>query len=128
MIEKLKADYAQKKADFLDELQPDDFRNGGSFNQAEQILDQLNQALLSHAIKNENPEEFIKKAVSHLFREGSPMVEKAIRLSQSYLEIMPARPFDMQNGKPRKAGHDSCRVSVSQRDEGQIILQNSVKL
>lgn len=88
MIEKLKADYAQKKADFLDELQPDDFRNGASFNQAEQILDQLNRALLVHAKKNEDTQEFIKKAVEHLFREGSLAAEKAIQLSDIYLEIM----------------------------------------
>ena len=80
-------DYKQQKIDFLDSLQPDDFRNGGSFNQAEQIIDQLHKALLNHAKKQENTEEFITKAVNHLFRNNSPAIEKAINLSKIYLEL-----------------------------------------
>ncbi len=77
--------YAKQKADFLDNLQPDDFRNGGSFNQAEIIIDQLNKAIYRASLNQENAEEFIKKAVMHLFREGSPAVEKAVNLARIYL-------------------------------------------
>ena len=79
-------EYKRQKMDFLDNLHPNDFRNGGSFNQAELIIDTLNKSLHSAVLKKENPEEFIKKAVTHLFRQDSPMVEKAIKLSQLYLE------------------------------------------
>ncbi len=84
--QELVANYQQQKTDFLDNLQPDDFRNGGSFNQAETIIDELNKALHRAALNQENPEEFIKKAVTHLFRENSPAVAKAISLSRSYLQ------------------------------------------
>lgn len=79
--------YQRQKTDFLDNLHPNDFRNGGSFNQAEIIIDQLNKSLLRAAIDQENPEEFIRKAVTHLFREGSPAVEKAINLAGVYLQL-----------------------------------------
>lgn len=72
--------YEQQKADFLDSLQPDDFRNAGSFNQVEDIIDQLNKALQRAIANKENSEEFIKKAVKNLFRENSPAVEKASNL------------------------------------------------
>lgn len=84
---KLAADYQQQKMDFLDNLQPDDFRNGGSFNQAETIIDELNKATYRAAINKENPAEFIKKAVTHLFREDSPAATRAINLSNVYLEM-----------------------------------------
>ena len=81
------ANYRKQKMDFLDELQPDDFRNGGSFNQADMIMDELAKAALKHALKQENSEEFISKAVSHLFRENSPAVKKAIALLNAFIEI-----------------------------------------
>ena len=80
--------YERQKADFLDNLQPDDFRNGGSFNQAEIIIDQLNKSLHQAVQRNEDPEEFIRKAVTHLFRENSPAIEKAINLSKIYLKVI----------------------------------------
>ena len=79
--------YQQLKTDFLDNLLPDDFRNGGSFNQADMIIEQLNKALHNAVVRGENGEEYIKKAVTHLFREGSEAVEKAIELSRIYLEM-----------------------------------------
>jgi len=86
MTEKADAIYHQEKTNFLDSLQPDDFRNGGSFNQAEIIIDELNKALYRAVLNKENAEEFITKAVTHLFREGSPAVAKAINLSHSFLK------------------------------------------
>jgi len=68
--------YQKHKAEFLDLLQPDDFRNPSSFNQAEEIIDELFLA----AKKKNNPEEFIAKAALHLFREGSNKVENLIKL------------------------------------------------
>jgi len=85
-LEKLIENYKNQKADFLDQLQPDDFRNGGSFNQAEIIIDQLHQALYQAALNQEDTQEFITKALTHLFRENSPAVEKAIKLSDAYLK------------------------------------------
>ncbi len=79
--------YIQQKKEFLDSLQPDDFRNGGSFNQAEMIIEELHKALHQAVLNHKNPQEFITKAVSHLFRENSPAVEKAISLSNLYLEM-----------------------------------------
>jgi len=76
--------YDQQKADFLDSLQPDDFRNGGSFNQAEIIFDELNRAFFQAVINQKNPEEFIAKALRHLFRENSPAIAKAISLANAY--------------------------------------------
>jgi hypothetical protein len=77
--------YKQQKADFLDSLQPDDFRNGGSFNQLEMIFDELNDAFLQATINKKNPEEFITKALRHLFRENSLAIIKAIDLANSYV-------------------------------------------
>lgn len=68
--------YQQKKLEFLDTLKPDDFRNGGSFNQAEEIIDELLQA----AMTKKNPQEFIIKAASHLFRENSMVTQRLIKL------------------------------------------------
>lgn len=86
ILEESVVNYQRQKMDFLDSLQPDDFRNGGSFNQAESIIDQLNKALHRAVLNKENPEEFIKKAVTHLFRADSPAVAKAIKLSGLYLK------------------------------------------
>ena len=69
--------YQKQKMEFLDSLQPDDFRNGGSFNQAELIIDELCEA----ASHKENPQEFIEKAATHLFRENSSAVAKLINLA-----------------------------------------------
>ena len=74
--------YQKQKNEFLDSLVPDDFRNPTSFNQAEIIIDQLNKSLKMA----QNREEFIDKAVKHLFRQGSPAVDRAINLSKIYLE------------------------------------------
>ncbi len=82
MQHKETAEYKLQKAEFLDNLQPDDFRNGGSFNQAEDIINQLNKG----ALQQKDPQEFIRKAVSHLFREGSPNVAKAIDLANLYIK------------------------------------------
>jgi hypothetical protein len=84
--QKLVENYAQQKANFLDNLQPDDFRNGGSFNQAEFIIDELNKALRKAVVKGENADEFIKKAVGHLFREGSAAAGQAVELAKVYLQ------------------------------------------
>lgn len=86
MQQKISAKYQQQKMDFLDSLQPDDFRNGGSFNQANDIIEQLNKALYRATLNKENPTEFITKAATHLFRENSPAVIKLINLAQVYLE------------------------------------------
>lgn len=75
--------YQQQKRDFLDSLQPDDFRNAASFNQVDFILEEINKS----AINKKNPVEFFEKAVSHLFREGSPAVAKAINLFNAYSEM-----------------------------------------
>ena len=78
--------YQQQKNEFLDNLQPDDFRNGGSFNQAEIIIDELLHRI---AINKQDAEGFMRKASTHLFREGSPAVEKAIELAKCYLQEHP---------------------------------------
>ncbi len=88
LINNKKAKYQQQKMAFLDSLQPDDFRNGGSFNQAEIIIDDLNKALCRAVIKQENAQDFIAKAAKNLFREGSPAVERAINLANFYMEII----------------------------------------
>jgi hypothetical protein len=87
-MENLNTKYRQEKAKFLDHLSPDDFRNGGSFNQAEEIIERLNQQLYKLVQQNGNPDEFIKKALNHLFRDGSEAAEKAINLSRIYLQMM----------------------------------------
>lgn len=74
--------YEQQKRDFLDSLQPDDFRNAASFNQVDFILEEISKS----AINKENPLEFFEKAASHLFREGSPAVVKAVDIFKSYAE------------------------------------------
>ena len=85
--QQLLENYAKQKSIFLDNLQPDDFRNGASFNQAEIIIDELNLALYGAVQKQKDAAEFITKAVTHLFRENSVAVPAAIKLSQLYLEM-----------------------------------------
>lgn len=80
-------DYKRQKMDFLDSLQPNDFRNGGSFNQAEIIIDKLNESLLKAVINKKDGNDFINKAVNNLFRNDSPAIEKAINLSKTYLKM-----------------------------------------
>lgn len=77
-------EYQQQKREFLDSLLPDDFRNAATFNQAEFIIDQLNKSVIG----KKNPDEFIKKAITHLFREGSPAVDKAVNLYKTYIETL----------------------------------------
>lgn len=79
--------YQQQKEGFLDNLQPDDFRNAASFNQIGDIIEQLNKALYQATIKKENSEDFIKKAATHLFREDSLAIAKLIDLSNIYLKM-----------------------------------------
>ena len=79
--------YRQERIDFLDNLQPDDFRNGGSFNQAEIIIEELNKALYRAALNKENTTDFMTKAAKNLFRENSPAVEKVINLANIYLAM-----------------------------------------
>lgn len=74
--------YQKQKMEFLDSLQPDDFRNGGSFNQAELIIDELCKA----ASHKENPQEFIEKAAIHLFRENSSVVVKIVSLAMNLIK------------------------------------------
>ncbi len=87
MSHQLSEKFRQAKSEFLDSLQPDDFRNGASFNQAEQIVDQLHKALLQHAKNHDNHEEFITKALANLFRENSAAKTKALDLAQLYLKL-----------------------------------------
>lgn len=68
--------YQKQKSELLDSMHPDEFRNPGSFNQIEEILEELCKAVAG----KENPREFMIKAASNLFREGSPMVEKMLEL------------------------------------------------
>jgi hypothetical protein len=86
-MEELIKNYRQQKMDFLDNLQPDDLRNGESFNQAEAIIDKINQALHNAVLNQKNPAEFIKKSLATLFRENSPAIKKATELAELYLKI-----------------------------------------
>ncbi len=78
--------YQQEKMNFLDSLQPDDLRNGESFNQMEKILDNINQAFYVATINNKNPEDSINKSLTNLFRENSPAIALAMNLAQTYLQ------------------------------------------
>ncbi len=73
--------------DFLDNLQPDDLRNGESFNQLETIIENINKALINNIISGKNPSEFINKSLNNLFRENSSAKAKAINLANFYLQI-----------------------------------------
>lgn len=79
--------YQRQKNEFLDNLQPDDFRNGGSFNQAGSIIEQLHKSLHQAIKNNEDTSNFMQKAAENLFRTESPAVEKLIKLSNSYLKM-----------------------------------------
>lgn len=85
-MKELSKNYKQQKMDFLDSLQPDDFRNAASFNQADIIIDEINKALCLAVAKKEDPLEFITKAAKTLFRENSPAIVQLIKLSQFYLD------------------------------------------
>jgi hypothetical protein len=87
MSNKQEENYRRQKIDFLDSLQPDDFRNGESFNQAEFIIDKINENAFRAALSKKDPQEFLLKAFTHLFREDSEVVKKAVNLANSYLEI-----------------------------------------
>ncbi len=83
--EELAKIYYQQKINFLDELQPDDLRNGESFNQLETIIDNINQAFYIKTTTNNNPNDFLNKSLTTLFRENSPAIQKAAQLAQVYL-------------------------------------------
>ena len=85
--QKLVTDYYQQKMNFLDNLAPDDLRNGESFNQVEMIIDNIHQALYSAIMNQKNPTEFLSKALENLFREGSSAKEQAICLANIYLKM-----------------------------------------
>ena len=51
--------YQKQKMEFLDSLQPDDFRNGGSFNQAEIIIDDLNKEIIEFLAEVEFSYQFL---------------------------------------------------------------------
>lgn len=70
----------------LDSLEPNDLRNGESFNHAEMILDNINQSYYQHFQDNKNPQDFITKSMEKLFRQDSPMITKAIVLAELYLQ------------------------------------------
>ena len=94
-IHKSSSTYQQQKMNFLDNLQPDDFRNGESFNQAEVIIDNINEALRQAIINKKNSGDFITKSLARLFREDSLAIEKAMILSEVYL--LQFTPFSTQN-------------------------------
>lgn len=72
--------YQKHKFTFLDSLQPDDFRNAGSFNVADEIIEEIFEA----SLKKENRDDFICKAATHLFREGSDKVLGLVNLAKIY--------------------------------------------
>jgi hypothetical protein len=65
--QELATNYQQQKADFLDNLQPDDLRNGETFNQAEMIIDKLNEALYQTVINKKIPKNLSKKQCPTFF-------------------------------------------------------------
>ncbi|MFT6259259.1 MAG: hypothetical protein ACJA0S_001247 [Rickettsiales bacterium] len=78
--------YQQQKADFLDNLSPDDLINGENFNLVEEIIERINQAYFQHYLRQDNHQEFIQKAFGNLFRQNSLITIKAINLAEIYLE------------------------------------------
>ncbi len=78
--------YHQEKMNFLDSVEPNDLRNGESFNQLDSIIENLNKAFYQHFKEDKNHQEFIQKATANLFRENSPAISKAISLSEVYLK------------------------------------------
>ena len=85
--QKLAADYHQQKMIFLDNLEPDDLRNGESFNQVGMIIDNIHQAFCNSIVIQKNPTEFLSKALDNLFREGSSAKAKVIDLTNIYLKM-----------------------------------------
>ena len=79
-------EYQKQKIEFLDNLQPDDLRNGESFNQAEAIIDNINKALYNAILNKKDRGEFIDKALTNLFREDSSAIKKARDLADIYLK------------------------------------------
>jgi CO dehydrogenase/acetyl-CoA synthase beta subunit len=67
---------SRKKFTFLDSLKPDDFRNASSFNQADEIIDEIFKA----AVKKVDRTDFVTKAAKNLFRENSPAVDQLVKL------------------------------------------------
>ena len=80
------ANYYSQKMQFLDSLEPNDLRNGESFNLVEQIIDNLNAAFHQHFLEKKDHQEFIRKAMENLFREDSVAIKKAIDLADVYLQ------------------------------------------
>jgi hypothetical protein len=78
--------YHQQKMNFLDEIHPDDLRNGESFNQLEQIIDNINQAFHTKTTTSDNSNIFLTKSLATLFRENSPAIDKSEELAQVYLQ------------------------------------------
>jgi len=78
--------YQLQKSDFLDNLQPDDFRNGTSFNQAHIIISELQNAVDAVLTKGGDSREFILKASLRLFREDSKAVSELVALFEVYLQ------------------------------------------
>lgn len=74
--------YKEEKSQILDSLQPDDFRNPASFNQVEEIIDQL----VESAKKSLDPTQFIKKAVDGLLRENAPAKQSLVDLLNKSLD------------------------------------------
>ncbi len=83
----LQKKFHEERSAFLDSLQPDDFRNGASFNSSAEIIDQLNNAFLQRAKNCQDQDEFMQKALDHLFRDNSSAKEKAFNLAKSYLDL-----------------------------------------
>ncbi len=83
----LEKNYKQQKMDFLDSLEPDDFRNGENFNLAEKIINQINEAYYKKSLNGEDALEFINKAFLNLFRENSKAIIRAIEVSNYYVKI-----------------------------------------
>lgn len=74
--------YQKEKLQIIDAMQPDDFRNPASFNQVEEIIDQLAKS----AKTNLDPKQFIKKAVDGLLRENAPAKRSLVDLLNRTLD------------------------------------------
>ena len=70
------------KYQFLDSLQPDDFRNPSSFNMAEKIVDNI---LIGYA-KAQDKEDFIVSAANNLFRDGCEARANLINLIKKMID------------------------------------------
>lgn len=78
--------YKQQQMTFLDELTPQDIRNGESFNDMENILDKINEAVHQRILTGKDHKDLLNKSFTNLFREGSSAIAKAIALSEIYLK------------------------------------------